>query len=122
MSFNLGDKVRTTKEFNDLSNNNIEGVVETVCDEFIDVKTDDSSITSVGKQWLEIFKLRPGDKVETTEDHYSRFDSHHKGVIERVDGDYIDLRCSLAPVLTLHKKWVKRYKGDLLIFYEGKLI
>lgn len=122
MSFNVGDEVRTTQEFNDLSNNNIEGVVETVCDEFIDVKTDDGSITSVGKQWIEIFKLRPGDKVETTDAHYEYFDSHHKGVIERVDGDFVDLRCSSSPVLTLHKKWVKRYKGDLLIFYEGKLI
>jgi len=52
--FKIGDKVKTTSEFDTLSNNHVEGVVDSIDDEYAHVSTDDGSIISVGKQWLQL--------------------------------------------------------------------
>lgn len=67
-------------------------------------------------------RIKVGDKVETTKAHDQHFDSHEEGIIERVDGDYIELYTRTGEIITMHIKWVQPHKGDINWFYKGKLI
>ena len=66
------------------------------------------------------FKI--GDKVEGTEAHNKHFGGDLKGIVKKIDGDYIEVYKSPSRTVELHFKWLQPFNGELLFFYEGKLV
>ncbi|MCK4666927.1 hypothetical protein KAU33_09270 [Candidatus Dependentiae bacterium] len=68
----------------------------------------------------ETFKV--DDKVKTTKGHDQFFGFHKEGIIERVDGEYIELYTRLGDHISLHTRWIEPYEGDFNWFYRRKLV
>ncbi|MCK5012875.1 MAG: hypothetical protein KAS66_03565 [Candidatus Omnitrophica bacterium] len=66
--------------------------------------------------------FKVGDKVEGTEAHSKRFGGTLKGIVEKVDGDYVEVYKSSSNNVTLHSKWLQIFEGDFLFFYKGSLV
>lgn len=124
MTLRIGNEVETTDEFKRLAgeHNHVEGTIKSIGVEYADVETNDGKITSVGLQWLQILQFEVGDKVETTLAHDKFFGTYDKGIVDEVDGDYIGLYTQGGFVITIHKKWLHKFEGDLLFFYRGVLV
>lgn len=69
---------------------------------------------------VHIFHIR--DKVESTKAHDEHFGSHLKGIVEKVDNNYLEVRIRTDKTVVLHSKWMKPFDGELLFFYKGKLV
>lgn len=66
--------------------------------------------------------FKVGDKVEGTEAHSKHFGGTLKGIVEKVDGDYVEVYKSSSNNVTLHFNWLQIFEGDFLFFYKGSLI
>lgn len=68
----------------------------------------------------ETFKV--GDKVRTNKGHDQYFGSHDEGVIERIDGEFIELYTQIGIRISLHVRWIEAYEGDFNWVYKGKSV
>ena len=66
--------------------------------------------------------FKVGDKVKTTKAHDQWFGYHGEGIIDRIDGDYIDLYVQMGAPITMHIQWIEPYEGDFNWFYRGKSV
>ena len=66
--------------------------------------------------------FKVGDKVKGTEAHNKCFGGILKGIVEKVDGDYVEVYKSSSNNVTLHFKWLQMFEGDFLFFYKGSLV
>ena len=66
--------------------------------------------------------FKVGDKVEGTEAHSKHFGGTLKGIVEKVDGDYVEVYKNSSGNITLHFKWLQIFEGDFLFFYKGSLV
>lgn len=66
--------------------------------------------------------FKVGDKVEGTEAHSKHFGGDLKGIVEKVDGDYVEVYKSSSRTVELNFKWLRPFEGEFLFFYKGKLV
>lgn len=66
--------------------------------------------------------FKVGDKVEGTEAHNKRLGGSLKGIVEKVDGDYVEVYQNSSGNVTLHFNWLQLFEGHLLFFYKGTMV
>ena len=66
--------------------------------------------------------FKVGDKVEGTEAHSKHFGGSLKGIVEKVDGDYVEVYKSSSRTVELHFNWLQAFSGELLFFYKGTMV
>lgn len=126
--FDKYDEVEVTELFkkeNLVKGATFKGTVVSSDPNYTEMITENGLISHIRTRYLRINKVNVfevGDKVKTTKDHDKFFGSHEEGILEKIDGDYVDLYVQSGRLLTMHIKWIQTYKGDSIWFYKRKLV